>query len=88
LFCSLLREGKQSWDHFAHQPCGRSVRPSISSSGCRNADFRMQECRSITPSQDAGMIVLCMGEWDTHSSALSLQTQQLEESLIVKNQYL
>jgi hypothetical protein len=30
-------------EHFAHQPCGRSVRPGISSSGGRNADFRIQE---------------------------------------------
>jgi hypothetical protein len=40
-------EGKQSWEHLAHQPCGRSIRPCMSSSGCRNADLqlrlRMQE---------------------------------------------
>jgi hypothetical protein len=40
--------------------------------------FRMQECRPPSP-QDAGMILPCMGDgmgWDTHSSALGLQTQQ------------
>jgi hypothetical protein len=31
----LMGKGKQSWEHFAHQPCGRSIRPCISSSGCR-----------------------------------------------------
>jgi Na+-translocating ferredoxin:NAD+ oxidoreductase RnfC subunit len=35
----------------------------------------MQKCRFTPPSQDAGIIVLSMGEWDTHSSALGLQTQ-------------
>jgi hypothetical protein len=43
----LLGEGKQSWEHFAHQPCGRSVRSCISSLGCRNAVYnslsKMQE---------------------------------------------
>jgi hypothetical protein len=39
--------------------------------------FRVQECRFTTPSHDAGIIVLSMGQgWDTHSSALGLQTQQ------------
>jgi hypothetical protein len=37
--------------------------------------FREQECRFITPSQDAGITVLSMGGWDTHSSALGLQTK-------------
>jgi hypothetical protein len=45
-------------------------------SGYRNADFRMQECRSITFSQEAGMTVLSLGIWGTHSFALSFQTQQ------------
>jgi hypothetical protein len=40
--------------------------------------FTMQKCRFTTPSQDAGMIVLSMiGGWDSHSSALGLQTQQV-----------
>jgi hypothetical protein len=38
---------------------------------------RMQECRFTTTSQDAKIIVLSMGGWDTHSSALGLQTQQI-----------
>jgi hypothetical protein len=63
--CPLLGEGKKSWEHFAHQPCGRSIRPCISSLGCRNVDLelplRVQECRSLTP-EDAGMIVLSMGD--------------------------
>jgi hypothetical protein len=33
--------------------------------------FRMQECRFTTP-QDAGIIVLSVGGWDTHSSSLGL----------------
>jgi hypothetical protein len=49
-------------------------------SGCRNEDLpillRMQEFRFTTPSQDAGITVLSMGTWGTHSSALGLQTQQ------------
>jgi hypothetical protein len=44
------------------------MRPCISSSGCRNSGF-------TAPSQGAGIIVLSMGGWDTHSSALGLQTQ-------------
>jgi hypothetical protein len=44
-FCVCVCE--QSWKHFAHQPCGRALRPCIFSSGCRNADLqlllRMQE---------------------------------------------
>jgi hypothetical protein len=28
--------------------------------------LRMQKCRFITPSQDAGIILLSMGGWDTH----------------------
>jgi hypothetical protein len=32
---------------------------------------QVQECRPLTP-QDAGMILLSMGEWDTHSSSLGL----------------
>jgi hypothetical protein len=39
--------------------------------------FRMQECRFITPSQDAEVIVLSKGRWDTHSSALGFQNQQV-----------
>jgi hypothetical protein len=31
--------------------------------------FRMQECRFTAPSQDAGITVLSMEGWDTHSSA-------------------
>jgi hypothetical protein len=30
----------------------------------------VQKCRFITPSPDTGLIVLSMGEWDTHSSVL------------------
>jgi hypothetical protein len=37
--------------------------------------FKVQECRFITPSQDAGITVLSMGGWVTHSPALRLQTQ-------------
>jgi hypothetical protein len=39
--------------------------------------FRVQKCRLTTP-QDAGIIVLSMGGWDTHLPALGLQTQQAE----------
>jgi hypothetical protein len=46
----------------------------------------MQKCRFTTPFQDAGMqISACWNDsalqwgWDTHSSALSLQTQQLDK---------
>jgi hypothetical protein len=38
-FAPLLGEGKQSWEHFAHQLCGRSIRPCIFSLGCRNAVY-------------------------------------------------
>jgi hypothetical protein len=38
----------------------------------------VQECRFITPSQDARVIVLSMGGWDTHSSVLGFQTQQIK----------
>jgi hypothetical protein len=37
--------------------------------------FRVKECRPPSP-WDAGMILLSMGDADTHSSALGLQTQQ------------
>jgi hypothetical protein len=37
--------------------------------------FRVQECRFITPSQHAGITVFSIGQWDTHLSALGLQTQ-------------
>jgi hypothetical protein len=37
--------------------------------------FRMQKCRPLSP-QDAGIIIALHGGWDTHSSALGLQTQQ------------
>jgi hypothetical protein len=37
----------------------------------------VQKCRLITSSQDAGITVLCVGRWDSHSSALGLQTQQV-----------
>jgi hypothetical protein len=33
-FAPLLGDRKQSWEHFAHQPCGRSIRPCIFSLGC------------------------------------------------------
>jgi hypothetical protein len=36
--------------------------------------FRAQKDR-FTTAQDAGIIVLSMGGWDTHSSTLGLQTQ-------------
>jgi hypothetical protein len=39
--------------------------------------FRLQECRPPS-SQDAGTIIALRGGWDTHSSALGLQTQQAE----------
>jgi hypothetical protein len=39
--------------------------------------FRLQECRPPSP-QDAGIIIALRGGWDTHSSALGLQTQQKE----------
>jgi hypothetical protein len=48
-FAPLL-EGKQSWEHFAHQPCGRSI-----------SLLWMQECRPPSP-QDAGMILPSMGD--------------------------
>jgi hypothetical protein len=61
----LLGEEKQSWEHFAHQPCGRSSRPCIFFLGCRNVDLqlplRVQECKPITL-QDAGMIWLSRGD--------------------------
>jgi hypothetical protein len=72
------------------------MRTCIFSSGCRNADLqlllRMQKWRFITPSQDVGMQIYnsfsgCRnhsalhGGWDTHSSALGLQTQQYLEHL-------
>jgi hypothetical protein len=38
----------------------------------------VQEYWLTIPSQHAGVIVLSMGRWDTHSSALGLQTQQQE----------
>jgi hypothetical protein len=38
----------------------------------------MQECSPLSP-QDVGMILL-YGGWDTHSSALGLQTQQKQET--------
>jgi hypothetical protein len=51
-------------------------------SGYRNPDLqlllRTQEFRFIIPSQHARIIVLSMGGWSTHSSALGLQTQQGE----------
>jgi hypothetical protein len=50
--CPLLGEGNNLESIFAHQPCGRSVRPCISSSG-----FRF-----TTPSQDAGIVVLSLGD--------------------------
>jgi hypothetical protein len=37
--------------------------------------FMMQKGRFRTPSHDAGMLVLSMEGWDTHSFALGLQTQ-------------
>jgi hypothetical protein len=56
LVCLPLIGGEElSWGHFAHQPCGRSVRPYI------YLLFGMQKCRFTTPSQDAGIIVLSMG---------------------------
>jgi hypothetical protein len=60
---------EQSWEHFAYQPCGRSVRLCISSFGWRNAGLhllRMQEWY-CSP-----------WGWDTHSSVLGLQTQQYD----------
>jgi hypothetical protein len=64
-FASLLGEGKQSWEHFAHQPCGRSIRPSVSSLGCRSAVYNtFSGCRNDFAFH---------GGWDTHSSALGLR---------------
>jgi hypothetical protein len=61
--------GKQSWDHFAHQSCGRSMRPCISSSGRRNAVYSsFSGCKSQSS---------LYGEWNTHSSALVLQTHHI-----------
>jgi hypothetical protein len=64
-FAPLLGQGQQSWEHFAHQPCGRSIRLCIFSLECRNMDLqhppRVQECRPLTP-QDAGMIWLSRGD--------------------------
>jgi hypothetical protein len=60
-FVPSLGEGKQTWEHFAHQPCGRSIRPYIFSLGCEKCSLplplRVQECRPLTP-WDAGMIWL------------------------------
>jgi hypothetical protein len=45
-FVPLLGEGKKSWEHFAHQPCGWYTRLCISPLGCRNAGLwllRMHE---------------------------------------------
>jgi hypothetical protein len=39
--------------------------------------LRMQECKFITLSQYTGVIWLSMEGWDTHSSALGIQTQQV-----------
>jgi hypothetical protein len=76
-FAPLLGDRKQSWEHFAHQPCGRSIRPCIFSLGCWNAVYnslsgsrdaglylplRVQECRLLTP-QDAGMTVFSGEGW-------------------------
>jgi hypothetical protein len=51
--------------------------------------FRVQECRFTTPSQDAGITVLSMGGWDTHSSVLGLRPNNMnfsiEFSISVKN---
>jgi hypothetical protein len=44
--------------------------------------FRVQKCRFITPSQDAGILMLSLGGWDTHSSALGLQTKQVYDKFI------
>jgi hypothetical protein len=40
-------------------------------------NLRVQECIFTTLSQVAGITVLSVGGWDTHSFALGLQTQQL-----------
>jgi hypothetical protein len=45
--------------------------------------LRMQECRPLTP-QDAGMIWLSMGGWDTLSSALGLQTPETSTQLLLE----
>jgi hypothetical protein len=68
-FAPLLGEGKQSWEHFAHQPCGRSIRPCISSSGYRNACLHL-----LLGMQESECSPWGMG----YSSALGLQTQHLD----------
>jgi hypothetical protein len=52
---------EQSWEHFAHQPCGKSTRLCISSLGCRNAGLqllRMQEC--YCPPWGMGYSLICL----------------------------
>jgi hypothetical protein len=60
-FPPLLGEGKQFWEHFAHQLCGRSIRLCISPLGCRNAGLhllRMQE--RYCPPRGMGYSLICL----------------------------
>jgi hypothetical protein len=76
-FAPLLGKGKQSWEHFAHQPCGRSIRPFIFSLGWRSAFYNslsgagMQASNSSACRNDTALPA-GMG----YPSALGLQTQQ------------
>jgi hypothetical protein len=62
-FAPSLGEWKQSREHFAYQPCGRSIRPCIFRMQKCSLQLllRVQECRSPPP-QDAGMILLSTGD--------------------------
>jgi hypothetical protein len=62
--CTFIGEREQSWECFAHQPCGRSIRLCISPLGWRNAGLHL-------------LRIALHGRWDTHSSVSSLQTQQI-----------
>jgi hypothetical protein len=69
---------EQSWEHFAHQPCGRFIRLCISSLGCRNAGLhllRMQEWYRSPWGMGDSLICLRSPDpthsplWDKHPTA-------------------
>jgi hypothetical protein len=50
IVCTFIGGREQSWEHFAHQPCGRSIRLCISPLGCRNAVYNsLSGCRNAGP---------------------------------------
>jgi hypothetical protein len=78
LVSTFIGGREQSWKHFAHQPCGRSIRLCISPLGCRNAGLhllRMQEW--YCSPWEMGYSLICLRSPDPTNPPSETSTQLL-----------